>query len=143
MMKNKIVIIGILVVFTLISTVLTNGIQPKTIEKKDLQEEIIINRAPNRPSRPIGLIFCKKGVLYPYTSRATDPDRDRIHYSWECSNGWGMSTVLYESGERCRIWYSWNESGVYKIRVQAMDEHYTYSEWSKPLPILVFKGRKN
>jgi len=94
-----------------------------------------VNNPPNKPSRPIGPTFGEVGVYYYYTSRATDPDGDRIHYLFDWGDGSSCGTILYESGENCTLPHCWDDYGFYEIKVMAIDEHCACSEWSEPLVV--------
>lgn len=71
-----------------------------------------MNDPPNKPSRPAGPTSGKVGVYYKYTSCATDPDGDRIHYLFDWGDGWSCETDLYESGENCTACHCWDEKEV-------------------------------
>ena len=102
----------------------------------------VINNPPNKPSRPVGPTSGEIGIYYYYTSRATDPDGDKLHYLFDWGDGSSCGTILFESGENCTLWHCWNDYGVYEIRVMAIDEYCACSEWSDPLSVAMPKANQ-
>ena len=74
-----------------------------------------INSAPNKPTRPLGPTHGKKGRYYEYSSSATDPDGDQLYYLWDWGDGLSGWIGPYDSGELCRISYSWTFKGAYAV----------------------------
>ena len=61
-----------------------------------------------------------------------------MYYKWV----WGDGTTTewlgpYDSGEEAIASHSWNEKGIYDIKVKAMDSHDGISTWSDPTTITV------
>ena len=94
-----------------------------------------INSPPNKPVRPSGPTNGKKDRYYEYSSLATDPDGDQLYYLWDWGDGLSDWLGPYDSGELCRISYSWAFKGTYEVKVKVKDVYGEESEWSDPLPI--------
>jgi pyrrolidone-carboxylate peptidase len=80
--------------------------------------------ADNPPEKPTirGPTVGKIGNIYDYTFSADDPENDEIFYYIT----WGDTQQEkwigpYESGEKVIISHLWDKSGIYRIRVFAMD----------------------
>lgn len=90
------------------------------------------NQPPLKPSTPVGGDFImEKDVIYGFTSKTTDPNTHPIWYwfDWgdETNSGW---LGPYNSGEEGGALHSWNQNGLYEIRVKAKDLNDAESEWS-------------
>jgi hypothetical protein len=96
-----------------------------------------------------------------FSANSTDPEEDQIRYGWEWDAEfpswiplwWGNYpsivdewTILYDSGEIFNIAHSWDEPGIYDVRVKAQDSqgiekivsYYTDTNaWSNTIPIIV------
>lgn len=123
---------------------------PVSAMNVETEEENEINQVymyvNNPPGKPIvsGPNLGKAGVLYTYTVCSIDPDGDMIYYCICWGDGCNMSTCeCFESGEECYISHAWETSGVYNIRVTAMDDHYCYGECSDPLRVTMPKTYDN
>jgi len=96
-----------------------------------------LNNPPNKPT----LEGPQEGVPntpYYYTACATDPDGDRIFYTYDWGDGCQITcSCCFASGECCTACYCWSETGTYDIRVCAVDCHHCYGEWSEPLPVVM------
>jgi len=101
------------------------------------------NDPPLTPDLPSGPNNGKPGETYSYTSTTYDPDDDKIYYKWSFGDGWESTWILpgLESGEMCEINHTWTEKGEYELKVKAMDEHGSESEWSDPLVLTIPKKR--
>ena len=100
------------------------------------------NFPPNKPAKPTGKINGKYNEEYTYTTNTNDIDEDNIWFKWDFGDGNFSNWIgKYNSGETCEVAYSWEEKGVYNIRVIAQDEHGAVSEWSEPLSISMPKNK--
>ena len=94
----------------------------------------------NPPSKPT-LEGSQRGVPktpYYYTACATDPDGDRIFYTYNWGDGTQTTmSCCFASGECCTACYCWCETGTYYVRVCAVDCHHCYGEWSDFLPVVM------
>jgi hypothetical protein len=94
---------------------------------------------PNPPSKPNGP---KKGLvelLYNYSTVSTDPNNDTLQYGWD----WDGDNIVdqwsdfYESGEIINISHSWNNIGVYFVKVKARDINQYESGFSPILTVTI------
>ena len=99
-----------------------------------------LNNPPDKPTLE-GAHRGKPNVPYHYTACATDPDGDRIFYTFDWGDGC-MSTMscCFASGECCTTCYCWEKTGRYQVKVCAVDIHHCYGEWSDPLPVVMPKS---
>ncbi len=103
-----------------------------------------LNHPPNIPQKPSGeqdIGPSKKDYdrEYEYTTKATDPDGDRIKYGWDW-NGDGIVdqwTDFYPSGQECKVKHKWEIPKIkggpcpfYGVKVKAVDENGAESIWS-------------
>ena len=103
--------------------------------------EIESNNPPDKPSKPVGRINGKNGILYSYKTSTTDPDGEQVYYLWD----WGDDSFSqwlgpYDSGMLADASHSWAE-GSYNIRVKARDIYDLESDWSNPLTITLPKNK--
>jgi predicted GH43/DUF377 family glycosyl hydrolase len=100
-----------------------------------------VNTPPATPNRPSGPTSGKIGEKYTYTTSAVDQDGDKIKYGWDWDGDQIVDewTKLYDSGATIETTHSWDEKGTYEIRVKAMDEHGSESDWSEPLTVSIPK----
>jgi len=91
---------------------------------------------PAIPSQPSGPTCGEPGVSYQYQTSTTDPDGDDIFYKFDWDDN-SMTNWLgpYSSGEIVTASHSWNQPGLYYVRVKAKDENGLESDWSEPLPV--------
>jgi hypothetical protein len=98
------------------------------------------NNPPNKPT----LSGPQKGecnIPHHYTACATDPDGDRIFYSFDWGDGCQVTvSCCFASGECCTACYCWEEPGTYQVRVCAIDEHRCYGEYSDSLLVIMPKN---
>ena len=99
-----------------------------------------LNNPPNKPTLE-GPQQGEPNTLYDYTACATDPDGDKIFYSFDWDDGCQVTMACcFKSGECCTTPYCWAETGTYQVRVRAIDEHQGYGEYSDPLPVVMPKN---
>jgi serine protease AprX len=96
---------------------------------------IVENQPPEIPELS-GPTQGKPGVTYLYRTSSIDADGDSIYYMWDFGDGtitdWiGPFPSDHEIGQQ----HSYDEEGVYEIRVKAKDNLDLESEWSDPLPV--------
>jgi len=100
------------------------------------------NNAPEKPERPDGSDQGKPGSIYLFTTVSTDIDDDPIFYNFSWGDGTYSDWVgPFESGESAGASHSWDEEGIYEIKVKAKDDHGDESEWSEPLSISMPKDK--
>ncbi len=96
------------------------------------------NRKPSNPDKPFSsesyeIYYASNDYEYSFgTNVPSDPDEDNILiYNWS----WGDGTYSEEPSNSGS--HFWNQSGIFEIRVKAIDIHGAESEWSDPLTIRV------
>jgi len=129
--------------------------------------ELVITDVDLPPSIPIlyvdDVTIGQPGTSYFFNASSTDPENNTIRYGWNWSKdvffgidllgefyGWGGFGVgnwsgYYSSGENCTMQHTWNDPGVYAVRVKAQDEHgaertencHYVGLWSKPKHFLI------
>jgi len=101
-----------------------------------------MNSPPKKPSRPSGGgLIMEKNVEYEFFTKTTDPDDNQIFYQWS----WGDNIVFlwdgpYPSGVTVSNSHSWEQDGLYEVKVRAKDMFGAMSEWSDPRPCLIPKS---
>lgn len=98
---------------------------------------IAINTPPNVPSALLGPIWCSPGTLWSFLTHTTDPDGDKVRYTFDWGDGTTSMTGLINSGASASANHSWSKAGAYQIRVNAMDSNGKSSEWSSPVWITI------
>lgn len=90
----------------------------------------IPNRAPLIPSIPSGPGSAIAGIEYGYSSQTIDPDGDQLAYTFDWGDGTASTTLTVGSGQTGAAAHSWDEEGIYNVRVQATDSKGAVSGWS-------------
>jgi len=97
----------------------------------------------NPPDKPIldGPERGEPHKLYCYTACTTDPDGNRIFYTFDWGDDCQYTVACcFASGECCAECHCWEKTGTYYVRVCAVDCHQCYGEWSDPLPVIMPKN---
>uniref|UniRef100_A0A7C4TDE7 PKD domain-containing protein n=1 Tax=candidate division WOR-3 bacterium TaxID=2052148 RepID=A0A7C4TDE7_UNCW3 len=89
------------------------------------------NNYPEPPENPSGPSSGKVDIVYIFSTSAFDPDSDSvaIRFSWGDGDTSSWSSYL-PSNQNVSAGHSWNISGNYLIRAQAMDKDSAFSPWS-------------
>jgi len=95
------------------------------------------NNPPHTPDKPDGPIWGRPGKLYTYSTSTIDPDRDRIRYYFNWGDGTGNWSNWIKSGTKVEITHSWENSGMYSVKVKAQDEYQMESNWSESLIVTI------
>ena len=103
----------------------------------------IVN-GPYQPKKPSGPTSGRPNIDYTYTTSTTHPHNRNIRYMFD----WGDGTTTewigpYKPGETVSATHSWSETGVYIVRVRAMDSRMKISEWSDPLVVTIYNSPPN
>jgi hypothetical protein len=98
------------------------------------------NSPPRTPSPPAGVGIGYAGKSYSYLAYASDPNRDRIFYTFDWGDGNSTRTGLLNSGISARMPYSWSQAGTYLVRVMATDSNGASSLWSYPKKVTIKKS---
>jgi len=100
------------------------------------------NNVPNMPNIE-GPTSGEIGEPYSYTATANDPENDELYYYFDWGDGTGDISRLASSGESITINHSWEERGIYTVKVKAIDEHGGESVWSDPLIVAIDNDPSN
>ena len=98
----------------------------------------IFNRLNGPPDPPDinGPASGKVRTSYSYSSSTTDPDGDSISYLFDWGDGTNSGWLgPYASGVIVNASHIWSNNGSYYIKVKALDELGSESDWSDPLSI--------
>ena len=92
-----------------------------------------------QPDKPIitGPDDGEPGIEYEYTIEITDPDEDDM-YVWL---DWGDETQgwlgPYESGTILDMYHTWDDPGIYDVKVKTRDVNYQESQWSDSIIVSI------
>jgi hypothetical protein len=95
-----------------------------------LKVSIIKNTPPNNPRQPVGVSRGFVGKSYSFISVGTDPDKNKIAYTFDWGDGEKTTTAFLTSGVSARVAHVWKEAGEYRVRVLATDSIGASSKWS-------------
>ncbi|MGB4086196.1 Ig-like domain-containing protein, partial [Methanothrix sp.] len=100
-----------------------------------------VNNPPATPSTPSGSTSGDSGSSYIYTTRATDPDGDRVKYTFDWGDGSTSVTSLVSSGSAVSTSHTWTvpsgSTRTFSVRTRATDEKGLDSDWSRPLSVTI------
>jgi len=121
----------------------TNQVKVKAKDTWQMQSSwsdplsVVINTAPNKPTKPSGPTSGVPNTLYTYTTSATDPEGDLVYFQWNWGDG-NISTWLgpYGSGVTASASHSWSAKGTYQVTVKAKDAN-TEGAVSDPLSVSI------
>lgn len=104
--------------------------------------DVFNNHEPSKPNKPIGPNTGSVNKEYEFSCMALDIDGDKMFYKWDYGDG-NISEWLgpYDSGESCRVTYTWMSEGQYQIRAMVRDTNTGKSEWSNPLSVSMPKNK--
>lgn len=101
----------------------------------------IVSERPNKPEKPSGPTEGKSGENYVYSCLAVDPDDDKIKYCYDWDDGNYSWTDWLNSGENAEVTHSWQNNGLYSLKVKAFDINGLGSDWSDSLSISMPKTK--
>jgi len=98
-----------------------------------------INDPPLTPNTPEGNISLGIGETGTYSTSSIDPDCDSIKYGWDWNgdNTVDEWTEYFESGVEINTNHTWNEPGIFNLKVIAEDDEGSQSNFSSFLTVLV------
>jgi len=108
-------------------------------DESDSAFTVFNNNPPDTPDTPSGPTNGEINIQYGFSiSIPNDPEEDEIYIKWD----WGDGEISdwkgpYNSGEYLTTLYSWDNPGVYDIKVKAKDVHDEESDWSESLEITI------
>ncbi len=97
------------------------------------------NFPPNIPSTPSGPGSGEINIPYTYSTSATDPDNEKVKYIFDWGDGTTLETDYISSSTSISKSYSWQNPGIYNVRVAAIDTHSSTSDWSSPTTVTISK----
>jgi len=100
----------------------------------------ISNHPPLTPSNFSGPTTGTIGTSLNYTSSTTDPEGDKIRYTFDWGDGSSSSSEFVASGESVTMNHQWTAAGEYQIRVQATDQHGNASGWSSTTAVTIINN---
>ena len=104
----------------------------------DLSVTISPNGVPGTPSVPSGTVAGKIKKSYSYTTSATDPDGDKLKYTFDWGDGKTSVTSLVNSGTSASSSHAWSSTGAYQVKVMATDSKGATSiSQSNPLTVMI------
>jgi hypothetical protein len=102
-----------------------------------LMVRISANRLPATPAIPTGPATGINGASYSYTTSATDPDRDKVKYTFDWDDGTSSVTGLVSSGSKASAAHIWSGTGDYQVKARATDSKGGLSPWSGVLKVAI------
>ena len=118
-----------------------NAYQPANAGDYNAFITVFIKAPPNTPSKPSGAISGKKGIFYRYTTSATDPEGDRIKYTFNWGDGTTSTTRPVNSGTEVIASHKWTKTGTFQVKARATDSKGASSGYSSPLEVKISGGR--
>lgn len=93
------------------------------------------NNPPATPSAPLGTTSGAMSTSYQYRATTTDPDSDKVCYTFYWSDGSTSTTDLLDSGATAYVSHTWTGAGTYTVYVRATDSKGANSAWSPGLTV--------
>jgi len=115
----------------------TNAYQAANAGSNDAFIAIIGYAPPNTPSIPSGPTSGISGTSYTYSTSATDPDGDKVKYTFDWGDGTTSETAFVDSGTSASADHSWSTAGTYQVKAMATDSIGASSGWSNALTVAV------
>jgi PKD repeat protein len=101
------------------------------------------NTAPDTPEKPAGPTQGTPDKKYTYSSFTTDPNGDDLRYQFHWGNTLGNWTDFISSGISVNDTHTWNEPGIYTVKIKTKDQHGKESNWSLPLTVHITAPSQN
>jgi hypothetical protein len=96
------------------------------------------NGVPGKPSVPSGAITGKIKKSNIYKTSTTDPDGDKLKYTFDWGDGKTSATSFVNSGTSARSSHAWSNAGTYQVKVMATDSKGASSiSWSSSLAVTI------
>jgi len=104
------------------------------------------NNPPAIAFIPSGDLAGETGISYSYSTKATDPDGDRVKYTFDWGDGRESVTSLVSSGASASASHSWTvapgTTKAFNVRAKATDEHGVESWWSDSVSITILAPKE-
>jgi hypothetical protein len=102
-----------------------------------------VNGAPATPSAPVGTSSGVISTEYQYQATTTDPNGDRVSYTFSWGDGSTSTTGLFDSGATASAGHTWTQSGTYSVYVRATDSEGAASAWSSEKTVQIAASSSN
>jgi hypothetical protein len=100
------------------------------------------NQPPEKPSAPTGEINGKPRTEYEYRAGTpTDPNGDKIMILFDWGDGTDSNWIKTPTFGSIKATHEYTEQGTYDIKVKAIDQFGSESEWSDSLTVSMPKGK--
>jgi hypothetical protein len=115
--------------------IIIDDVQGSDINSLSITESIYILKNENRNHVNIqnnltGPSYGRPGVEYTFCIEFNDPEEDAIYSIWDWGDGSNTDWIgPYSSGEMICQSHSWNDEGLYVIKVKIRDEFGNESNW--------------
>ncbi|MFB3764869.1 MAG: PKD domain-containing protein [Methanotrichaceae archaeon] len=100
------------------------------------------NHPPIIMAKPSGPKTGYIGTSYIYTAYASDPDGDHMEYTFDWGDRSTSETGFIRSGTSASLSHTWNDAGIYWVKVKATDNNGASSSWSKPMIVTIKQKSK-
>ena len=108
---------------------------------ESFEVKIVMNSAPNKPLTPLGPSYGLLNVCYTFRTFVVDPDSDSVSVKFNWGDGrTPIWTEFYTSSDTIQDTVTYTTTGIYSIRVLAIDKLDNISEWSDSFK---FQARTN
>lgn len=97
----------------------------------------VYNRAPGIPVLLFAPDTAPVGTPTLCGAVGRDPEGDRIVYDFDWGDGAQTTTARYASGDTCRQYHTWADTGSFAVRVRSRDDYGNWSDYSPPHPLLI------
>ncbi len=106
----------------------------------DLKFKVIIlteseRNSPETPGKPSGPSSGSMGTSYTYSTSSTDPNNDRIKYTFDWGDRTQSATSFANSGSSESASHNWTNPGTYNVKVMATDIGGLSSGWSSTFTV--------
>ena len=97
--------------------------------------------APLPPQITSGLILVNLCKSFTYTASTTDPNGSQLQYTFDWGDGTTtVTTADYPSGSEAAASHTWYDSGIYNVRIKAINSWGRSSDWSIQQVTVKFMG---
>ena len=99
------------------------------------------NNPPSNPSTPLGSTSGSSGTSYGYSTKAIDPEGNKVKYTFNWGDGTASATSYVSSGASASASHIWTvdpgSSKTFSVSAKATDESGKESSWSSPLSVTI------
>ena len=110
---------------------------PSSVSPSSSPASIAVNNPPDMPTLPSGPNTGKIGRVYRYATSATDPNGDKLKYTFDWGDGKTSVTRSVKQGTTAGLYHSWGKAGTYQVKVMATDSKGASSVWSSRLVVKI------